>query len=175
MKFSRILGFGAVVLVAACAGCSDEQDAALAGPIGQKLSTAPAFSTGKISGQVSVRFAGDEQVVELLDEHGSVYRIAGRLTSALASVGDGDVVAWGTFDADPGFVVHRFQVTGMHGRPALDGVLEMTTAGFGVRLTDGLLREVPGLTVRCAKYLGSRVWVAGWEDFEVAFGLIGGV
>ena len=173
MRFSRILGFGAVVLLAACAGCSDAQDAA--GPIDQALPTEVPFSTGKISGQVTVRFIGEEQVVELRDERGSVYRIAGRLTSALASVGDGDVVAWGTFDANPGFVVHRFQVTGMHGRPALDGVLEMTKDGFGVRLTDGLLREVPGLTVGCAKYLGARVWVAGWEDFEVTFGLVGGV
>jgi hypothetical protein len=104
-----------------------------------------------------------------------VYRIAGRLTSALAGVEDGDVVAWGTFDATPGFVVHRFQVTGMHGRPALDGIIEMTTDGFGVRLTDGSLREVPGLTVRCAKYLGSRVWVIGWEEYDVRFGLIAGV
>ena len=170
MRFSRILPFGAVVFLVACAGCGNEQNQAFAGQVDQ--APAALFSTAKFSGRVSVRFIGDERVVELRDERGSVYRIAGRMTSALASVEDGDVVAWGTLDASPGFVVHEFLVTGMHGRPALDGVLEMTAAGFGVRLTDGSMREVPGLTIRCAKHVGSRVWVTGWDDFEVVFGLI---
>ena len=175
VTFSRIFAVVAVVLLGACAGCSDEHNPALAGPVDQPLPTEAPFSTGKISGQVSVRFVGDARVVELRDERGSVYRIEGRLASVLASVGEGDVVAWGTFDASPGFVVHRFQVTGMHGRSALDGVLEMTADGFGVRLADGTLREVPGLTLRCAKYVGARVWVTGGDDFDVVFGLIADV
>jgi hypothetical protein len=93
---------------------------------------------------------------------------------ALASVDGGDVVVRGTFDLNPGFVVDEFQVTGMYGRPALDGVLEVTADGFALRLSDNSVRVVPGLTSDCENYIGARIWVIGWDDdTEVQFGPIG--
>jgi hypothetical protein len=56
--------------------------------------------------------------------------------------------------ANPGFVVEEFQVTGMLGRPALDGVLEAIDEGFALRLSDGSLRVVPTLTSECAEFIG---------------------
>ncbi|HEX6943488.1 MAG TPA: hypothetical protein VF128_11215, partial [Gemmatimonadaceae bacterium] len=88
----------------------------------------------------------------------------------------GDVVARGTFDANPGFVVQDFQVTGMYGRPALDGVLEVTHDGFALRLRDGSLRALPGLSSDCEEYIGARLWVIGFDDADVPeFGRIGAV
>lgn len=62
----------------------------------------------------------------------------------------------------------------MYGRPALDGVLEVTDDGFALRLSDNSLRVVPGLDSECAEYVGARSWVIGWDDdTDVQFGPIG--
>ena len=130
-----------------------------------------------IAGRISVtRESAADRAVELRDADGGVYRLVGhRAGDRLASVDGGDVVARGTFDANPGFVVQEFQVTGMYGRPALDGVLEVTDEGFALRLSDGSLRVVDGLT-NCAEHVGARLWVIGWdEETGVQFGLIAAV
>jgi hypothetical protein len=63
----------------------------------------------------------------------------------------------------------------MHGRPALDGVLEQLEAGFALRFTDGSYQVVPGLTSACEVYLGARIWVVGFEDgTDVQLGVIAG-
>jgi hypothetical protein len=127
-----------------------------------------------LAGRISVSGLGDDPVVDLSDEHGDVYRLLGNETIALASVDGGDVIAYGTWDASPGFVVQEFQVVAMYGRPALDGVLEVSEEGFALRLTDGSIRLVPGLTGDAADYVGARLWVIGWdENSDVVFGLIG--
>lgn len=117
-----------------------------------------------IGGRIRVTGYGAVRVVELRDVDSDVFRLSGNVSSALASVDGGDVVVWGTFDASAGFVVQEFKVTGMHGWPALDGVLEATENGFALRLTDGSRRVVPGLDPDCAKYVGARVWVIGWDE-----------
>jgi hypothetical protein len=82
------------------------------------------------------------------------------------------VVVWGTFD-EPGFTVQDFRIMEMHGRPALDGLLEATKDGFALRLMDGSRRMVPRLDSSCVKYVGARVWVIGWdEDADVVCGPI---
>lgn len=125
-------------------------------------------------GRISVSGTAGDLVVELTDARDIVYRLLGNQLGALASVDGGDVIARGTFDANPGFVVDEFQVTGMYGRPALDGVLEATEDGFALRLSDNSLRVVPGLDSDCAEYVGARLWVIGWDDdSEVVFGVIG--
>lgn len=135
----------------------------------------PVSSTAALSGRIIVSGIGADRIVELRDDHGDVFRLIGIETIALANVGDGDVVVWGTWDANPGFVVQEFKVTGMHGRPALDGVLETSDAGFALRLSDGSHQVVPGLASECEAYLGARIWVVGFEDStDVQFGVISG-
>lgn len=170
VKHARFLTRIAVLVLAGCAGRNENPSNVAVGP--GKPAGVQGSKSAVISGRVTVSFVGDDRVVELHDVEGGVYRVIGSKTGALASVAEGDVVARGTFDARPGFSVEEFQVIGMHGRQALDGVLEMTPGGFGLRLANGSLREVPGLTVRCAEYLGLRVWLVGWEEFDLSFGVI---
>lgn len=132
--------------------------------------------TAMIAGQIIVSGQGAELVVELRDLHDDVYRLVGTEIGALASVDGGDVIAFGTWDANPGFVVQAFRVVGMYGRPALDGVLEESAEGYALRLTDGSTQPVPGLPSNCAEFLGARLWVVGWnEGADVLFGPIGAV
>ena len=135
----------------------------------------PVPSTAALSGRVIVRGIGADRIVELRDDHGDVFRLLGNETVALANVDDGDVVVWGTWDANPGFVVSRFKVTAMHGRPALDGVLQTTNNGFAIQLADGSSTVVSGLSSDSATYLGARVWVTGFDDgSELQIGVIAG-
>src|SRR5262245_24025776 len=158
-----------LALLLGCA-CSDSPTAS-DGPRGGNAPPAP--STAAASGRVIVSGIGADRVVELRDDHGDVFRLLGHETIALANVGGGDVIVWGTWDANPGFVVSEFTVTGMHGRPALDGVLEGTADGFALRLNDGSIRDVSGLNAECVAFLGSRVWVVGWDDaIDVQLGII---
>lgn len=152
--------------------CKDAPNAALDRPTDPQ--GLPAASTAAMAGRIRVTGDGALRVVELRDVDSDEFRLLGSASSALVSVDGGDVVVWGTFDASAGFVVQEFKVMGMHGWPALDGVLEATADGFALRLADGTRRVVPGLDSRCAQYVGDRVWVIGWdEDTEVLFGLIG--
>ncbi|HEY5544428.1 MAG TPA: hypothetical protein VIK50_00085 [Gemmatimonadaceae bacterium] len=169
MKRSRIFTVAAVLSVVAC---TDNPNAILTGPIDPSQPILPSPSTATIAGRISVSGIGADRVVELTDADGGVYRLVGNESRALASVDGGDVVARGTFDANPGFVVDEFTVTGMHGRPALDGVLEASEDGFALRLSDGSVRVVPGLSSDCAEHVGARMWVIGWDESEVVFGLI---
>lgn len=163
-----------VAAALAVVACTDNPNANFTGPDGRTLPPPPPPPpTATIAGRISVSGIASDRIIELTDADDNVYRLLGNQSGALASVDGADVVARGTFDANPGFVVDEFEVTGMYGRPALDGVLEATEEGFALRLRDGSLRVVPGLDAECAKYVGARLWVIGWEgDSEVAFGLI---
>ncbi len=135
----------------------------------------PVPSTASLSGRIIVSGIGADRTVELRDDHGDVFRLIGIETIALASVDGGDAVVWGTWDANPGFVVQEFKVTGMHGRPALDGVMEQSDAGLALRLHDGSYQLMPGLTWECEAYLGARIRVVGFEDrTDVQLGVIAG-
>lgn len=123
----------------------------------------PAISTAVLGGRIRVTGHSAVRVVELRDVDSDVFRLAGEVSRALASVNGGDVVVWGTFD-EPGFMVQDFRVMEIHGRPALDGVLEATKDGFAIRLTDGSRRLLPRLDSRCVRYVGARVWVIGWDE-----------
>jgi hypothetical protein len=170
MTRSRFFAVAAVLSVVAC---TDNPNAILTGPIDPSQPILPSPSRATLAGRISVSGIGTDRVVDLTDGSGNVYRLLGSESGALASVDGGDVVARGTFDANPGFVVDEFRVTGMHGRPALDGVLETSEDGFALRLADGSVRVVPGLASDCAQYLGARLWVIGWdEQSEVTYGLI---
>lgn len=171
MTRSRFFTVAAVLSVVAC---TDNPNANFTGIDGLPvLPPRPEAPTATIAGRISVSGIDGGFIVELTDGNGNVYRLVGNQSNALASVHGGDVVAWGTFDANPGFVVDAFLVTGMHGRPALDGVLEVSEEGFALRLTDGSIQLVPGLTSEAADYVGARLWVIGWDDgSEIVFGLI---
>lgn len=168
MTRSRFLTLAAVFAVVAC---TDNPNGILTGPIDPEQPLLPTPSLATLSGRISVSGAGDDRLIELRDASGGVYRLVGSESGALASVDGGDVVARGTFDANPGFVVQDFQVTGMHGRPALDGVLEVTQDGFALRLANDELRAVP-LRADCIQHVGYRLWVVGWEDPQAEFGVI---
>jgi hypothetical protein len=165
-----------LVLASAFAvACADSPTAYSGTTIGGYPPPAPAPSTAALSGRIIVSGIGADRIVELRDDHGDVFRLLGNETIALANVDSGDVVVWGTWDANPGFVVSEFKVIGMLGRPALDGVLEATDEGFALRLSDGSQTVVPGLTSDCAAYLGARIWVVGFEDgTDVQIGVIAG-
>lgn len=62
------------------------------------------------------------------------------------------------------FVVYSFEVVAMLDRPALDGILELTTDGFAIRLANGDVRLVTGCPGHFAEYVGQRLWVVGSED-----------
>jgi hypothetical protein len=169
MKRSSIVALGAVLSVVACT-----DNPVVTGPVDPSQPIQPTPSMATIEGRVIVTGAGSDQLVELKDGNGNVYRVVGSQSASLASVDGGDVLARGTFDANPGFVVQEFQVTGMHGRAALDGVLEITESGFALRLHNGTLRVIPSLGSDCAEYVGARLWVIGFEDPSGAqFGRIG--
>jgi hypothetical protein len=150
--------------------CTDNPNPAVTAPT-QPILPTPSLVT--LSGRLSVTgLAGYDQKIELWDG-AELYRLVGSESSALASVDGADVVVRGAFGANPGFVVEDFRVTGMLGRPALDGVLEATEDGFALQRADGSLRAVPGLTSEVEEYIGARLWVIGFEEgSEVVFGRI---
>jgi hypothetical protein len=155
------------------AACSDNPNGAITGPADAYYPMAPSPSYLTVSGRISVIRTGDNERVELHDGDGRIYRLTGAAAVGLLSLDSADVIASGTAGANPGFVVHEFTVTGMYGRPALDGLLEAIDGGFAIRLADGTLRAVAGLTSECAEHLGFRVWVIGWdESVEVQLGVI---
>jgi hypothetical protein len=156
--------------------CSEKTSSVLPGPIDRKQPNLPSPSMQTIAGRISVTFSGDERLVEVRDSFNSAYRLTGSAAADLASINGGDVIVRGIYDADTGLDVQDFQVSGMYGRAALDGVLELTDDGFALRLIDGSLRVVPGMTSDCSEYVGSRLWVVGWEEgWELQVGLIGAV
>ena len=169
MKYSFFLVLAALV----GAACSDDPTANSRTSNGGNPPPAPAPANSALSGRILVSGIGADRIVELRDDHSDVFRLLGNETIALANVDGGDVVVWGTWDANPGFVVSEFTITGMHGRPALDGVLQASADGYALRLNDGSIREVAGVTSEWAVYVGARVWVIGFEDgVEVLLGLI---
>ena len=152
--------------------CADEQTA-YARMLAQPALKEAARSTSSLSGRIIVRGLGSGRIVELRDDHDDVHRLLGSEAVTLANVEGGDVAVWGTWDANPGFVVQKFAVTGMHGRPALDGTLVTRGAHFAVRLVDGSVQAVIGMKADCAAFVGKRIWVVGWEgDAPMQFGLI---
>lgn len=167
--------FFTVAAMLAIAACTDNPNAVLTGPIDPAQPLLPTPSTATIAGRISVQ-GTEDRLVELTDAAGHVYRLVGSEAARLASVDGADVIARGTFDANPGMVVEEFQVTGMFGRPALDGVLEVTDEGFALRLADGSQRVIEGLSSDCAEHVGARMWVIGWDDESpVQFGLIAAI
>ncbi len=170
MSRSRYFMLAAVFSIVAC---TDNPNSVVTAPNNptQPIPSTPSQVT--LSGRISVTgLAGYDLKIELWDG-AELYRLVGSESSALASVDGADVVVRGTFDANPGLVVQDFEVTGMLGRPALDGVLEATDEGYALRLADGSLRAVPGLTSELDEFVGARLWVIGFEEgSEVVFGRI---
>jgi hypothetical protein len=124
MKRAHLFAMACAMMVA----CADEPIANPATVDVGEDSVASVPSTASLSGRIIVSGIGADRIVELRDDHGDVFRLIGIETIALANVDGGDAVVWGTWDANPGFVVREFKITGMHGRPALDGVLDQSDA-----------------------------------------------
>lgn len=168
MKRSHFYTLAAAFSISACT-----DNPVAPGPGDPEQPIQPTPSTTTIAGRISVAGSGSDLIVELRDGFDNVYRVVGSNAAALANVDGGDVIARGTFDANPGFVVQEFQVTAMKGHAALDGWLEATDDGLAIRLVDGSLRFVPGLPETCLEYVGARLWVIGWDDATpIEFGLI---
>ena len=160
MTRARIFAVAGVALLTAC---SDNPNKTLAGPLDPDRPAPVAPLATTIAGRISAGPLTENQAIELQGVEGGVYRLVGNASNALASVQGGDVEVRGTFDANGDFVVQEFEVTGMFGRAALDGVLEATDDGFALRLGDGLLRVVSSLSADCAEHVGRRLWLIGWD------------
>lgn len=103
------LSLFAVAAMLSVVACTDNPNAILiTGPIDPSQPIQPSPSRESIAGRISVSGTGADLVVELTDGYDKVYRLWGSQLGALASVDGGDVVARGTFDLNPGFVVDEF-------------------------------------------------------------------
>src|SRR5688572_12548342 len=163
----------AVAGVISLLACSDNPNKTLAGPLDPDRPAPVAPLATTIAGRISAGPLTEDQGIELQGVEGGVYRLVGNASDALASVQGGDVEVRGTFDANGDFVVQDFEVTGMLGRAARDGVLEATDDGFVLRLRDGLLQAVPSLPADCAELVGRRLWLVGWDyDSPMQCGVI---
>lgn len=169
MTYARFLSLAAVFTIAAC---TDNPTTAPNGTDVGPQPLLPGASLVAISGRIIVTGSGADRAVDLRDADGSTFRLVGREAAALASVDGGDVLVRGTPDGNPGIVVQEFQVTGMKGRAALDGVLVETIDGYALRLADGSVRVIAGMPEHFAEHVGARLWVIGWEDASPEFGLI---
>ena len=170
MKRSLLISVATALSLVAC---TENSPALRAGPFAPLPPPPTTPSTSVLGGRITVSLQGADSVVDLRDVDGDVYRLVGDQTAALASVDGGDVIAFGTWDASLGFAVQEFQVVGMQGRPALDGILEVSEEGFALRLADGSIVLVPGLGPECADFVGERLWVVGWDEgIDVAYGRI---
>jgi hypothetical protein len=169
MTYSRFCALAAVFTIVAC---TDNPTTAPNGTDVGPQPLTPGASLVAISGRIIVTGSGPDRAVDLRDGGGNTFRLVGKEAAALASVDGGDVLVRGTADGNPGIVVQEFQVIGMKGRPALDGVLVETIDGYALRLADGSLRVIAGMPEDCAEHIGARLWVIGWEDASPEFGLI---
>jgi len=173
MTYARFLALAAVFTIAAC---TDNPTTAPNGTDVGPQPVLPGASLVAISGRIIVTGSGTDRAVDLRDADGNTFRLIGKEAATLASVDGGDVLVRGTPDANPGIVVQEFQVIGMKGRAALDGVLVETIDGYALRLADGSVRVIAGLPAECAEHIGARLWVIGWdENSPVEFGLIAAV
>lgn len=164
----------AAATLASVLACSDSEGPTAPGTRSPPTRDAPPPALATITGRVIVGGSTESRTVDIRTEDGTLVRLAGVLAARLATVDGADVVVRGTWDANPGLVVQDFEVTGMHGRPALDGILELTTGGYALRLANGELCPVTGLSADVAEYVGARLWVIGSDDDPPAmFGVIG--
>jgi len=171
MTHSILIAVAGSISLLACSGDPAAIRASGVNPY-QPIPNTPSLAI--VAGRVTATIQGTDTVVSVRDDHGDVHRMVGSQAATLATVNGGDVIAFGTWDANPGFVVQDFEVVGMLGRPALDGVLEALDTGYALRMANGSIRPVPGLTSECADYVGARLWVIGWEEGkDVVFGPIG--
>jgi hypothetical protein len=162
-----------LILLAAAAmlACSD-RNAPTAPPNVNDPQHPIAPGSVEFTGTVVVDETGGHRSVQLLRSDGSLVPLLGNEATLIASVAGGEVVVRGTLDAPPGMVVERFQVLSMNGRSAIDGVLEETSAGLALRLSDGELRSLGDAQAVFAGHLGSRLWITGLDEPPVEFGVI---
>jgi len=127
-----------------------------------------------VAGRISVTGSGVDRLIQLATGAGDTYTLVGTEARKLASVAGGEVVVHGTLDANPGLVVDKFQVTAMHGYPALDGILESGPDGYMLRLQDGSTWPWPDTAMsRGAPPVGARIWLIGFtSEGPTEFGVI---
>lgn len=142
-------------------------------PPSQPIQPAPSLAT--VAGRVVVTGSADNRAVNVRIQSGDLVRLVGSEAAAIFSVDGADISVRGTWDANPGLVVQDFQVLAMKGRPAMDGILELTASGCALRLADGTLRVVPGDAENgnIRDFVGLRLWVIGSDtERPVEFGVI---
>jgi hypothetical protein len=169
---TRAFSLAAVSLVAALA-CSDHgAGTSPTEPYGPTLPSAP--SIAEVTGIIVVDGAGaGDAYVHLMQQDGSLILLVGTEARTLASVAGGEVIVHGTWDANPGLVVSDFQVLSMGGRPALDGVIEMTDRGLALLLRDGSYVDLAECPAELSTIVGDRIWLTGSAaNPPVQFGVI---
>ena len=169
---TRAYSLAALSLFAALA-CSDHQaGTSPTEPGGTTLP--PASSIAEVTGIIVVDGAGAvDSYVHLMQQDGSLILLVGTEARTLASVAGGEVLVHGTWDANPGLVVSDFQVLSMGGRPALDGVIELTDYGLALRLKDGSYVDLAQCPAELSTIVGDRIWLTGSADSPpVTYGVI---
>jgi len=169
---TRAFSLAAVSLIAALA-CSDNRAATSpTEPFGPTWPSGP--SIAEVTGIIVVDGAGAvDAAIHLIQQDGSLILLVGTEARTLASVAGGEVLVHGTLDANPGLVVSDFQVLSMGGRPALDGVIEMTDYGLALRLKDGSYVDLAQCPAELSTIVGDRIWLTGSADSPpVTYGVI---
>lgn len=151
-----------VVAVALSVACTDNPNPIEPGERNDPVVTEPSLAT--VMGRISVLGSGGDRVVQITTANGDDHLLLGSESAKLTSVDGADVIVRGTWDGNPGLVVHDFQVVSMFDRPAVDGTLELTALGYSLRLANGQVQQVTGCPDSIAEHVGKRLWVVGSED-----------
>lgn len=163
--YRLILAASALVL----AGCNTNSDSTLTAPAGVTAPPAPALQ--RIRGTVVLehRFGAPSLQTEL-----GLITMQGFVANAMASVDGADVEVYGTFDGASGLMVASFEVVGMHGRPALDGYLDVDENEiYSIRLANNEVVTVDNPPDAFRVYLGQRIWIVlATDDSPIEFGAI---
>ncbi len=154
------------------AACGDQNTTALSGPTpaGRIVPSVPTLQ--RLRGVVvsEHRFGAPA-----LQTESGLIEMQGYAANLMASVDGAEVMVEGTYDGAGGvLLVARFEVVGMRGRPAVDGVLEeYETGAFAIVLASGELHWINDPPEELKAITGRRIWLterAG--DTPIEFGEI---
>lgn len=158
------------LLVGALAACTNRQEARVtdsaraAGPqVSDTLRGTVAIVGSEPGTMVSLRPA----------EGGAAVLLSGDALTELRRAAGADVWVTGERIDERSLQVARFEVRGMHGIPAVDGVIAQDGQSYVLVTHDGTRIPMPRLPAELRGRVGARVWIAGQPDRDPElFGVI---
>jgi hypothetical protein len=104
---------------------------------------------------------------------GAAVLLSGDALTELRRAAGADVWVAGQRTDERTMQVARFEVRGMHGIPAVDGVLTQEGRSYVLLTHDGKRIPMPRLPAELRSRVGARVWIAGQPDRDPElFGVI---